>query len=383
VEPVFERYTEKARRVIFFARYEASQFGSSLIESEHLLLGILREDKEIADQFLRSATAVESIRVQIESRTVSRKKVSTSVDLPLSYECKRILEYGAEEGERLGHKHIGTGHLFLGILREEKCFAADILHERGLGVTQVRKWVAEPSSPPSPPSPEIGLDAQGRWTGPRGVDLERYSLKAARAILLAGREADQLASSAIEAEHLLLGVLREDKAISKQLLHSETAAESIRKQIESNDKRPKREPNTAQRQMADLRKLIRDLRQRMESAIANHQFEKARFLSGQERLERDRLYELAGKHGVDAFPAVESSPSGLPLSEQCERVLSLGAEEATLLKQRYIGTEHLLLGILREEKSFAADILHESGLQLAPAREEIARWNQEQGGDHV
>jgi ATP-dependent Clp protease ATP-binding subunit ClpA len=380
---MFERYTEKARRVIFFARYEASQFGSRCIESEHLLLGIFREDKEIADQFLRSAAAVESIRVQIESQTVSRKKVSTSLDLPLSQESKRILQYGAEEGERLGHKHIGTGHLFLGILREEKCFAADMLHERGLGLTQVRDWVAKPQSRASAPVPEIGLDTQGRWTGPRGVDLERYSLKAARAILLAGREADQFASSTIEAEHLLLGLLREDKAISKQLLHSETAVESIRKQIESNTLRPRREPITPQEQLAELRKRLRLIVNRMESAIANHEFEKARFYSDEERKEREAARQLVEKHGAEAFPAEESPSAGLPLSEQCQRVLNQGAEEATLLKQRYIGTEHLLLGILREEKSFAADILHESGLQLSQAREEIARWNQEQGGDHV
>src|SRR5207253_6904675 len=130
--PMFERYTEKARRVILFARYEASQFGSPYIESEHLLLGLLREDKALTNRFLRSHASVESIRKQIEGHTTIREKVSTSVDLPLSNECKRVLAYAAEEAERLSHKHIGTEHLLLGLLREEKCFAAEILHERGL-----------------------------------------------------------------------------------------------------------------------------------------------------------------------------------------------------------------------------------------------------------
>src|SRR5947208_2485917 len=135
---MFERYTEKARRVIFFARYEASQFGSPYIETEHLLLGLLREDKALANRFLRSHAAVESIRKQIEGHTTIREKVSTSVDLPLSHECKRVLAYGAEEAERLNHKHIGTEHLLLGLLREEKCFAAEILHERGLALDDPR-----------------------------------------------------------------------------------------------------------------------------------------------------------------------------------------------------------------------------------------------------
>jgi hypothetical protein len=82
---------------------------------------------------------VESIRKQIEGHTMVREKVSTSVDLPLGNECKRVLVYAAEEAERLSHKHIGTEHLFLGLLREEKCFAAAILHERGLTLERLRE----------------------------------------------------------------------------------------------------------------------------------------------------------------------------------------------------------------------------------------------------
>src|SRR5256712_10908769 len=136
---MFERYTEKARRVIFFARYEASQFGSPYIETEHLLLGLLREDKTLTNRFLRSHASIESIRKQVEGRTPSREKVSTSVDLPLSQECKGVLAYAAEEAERLANKHIGTEHLLLGLLREDKSFAAEILHERGLRLSQIRE----------------------------------------------------------------------------------------------------------------------------------------------------------------------------------------------------------------------------------------------------
>ena len=136
---MFERYTEKARRVIFFARYEASQFGSPYIETEHLLLGLLREDKALTNRFLRSHASIESIRKQIEARTTVREKISTAVDLPLSEECKRVLNYAAEEAEHLSHRHIGTEHLLLGLLREEKSFAAQILNERGLRISTVRE----------------------------------------------------------------------------------------------------------------------------------------------------------------------------------------------------------------------------------------------------
>jgi ATP-dependent Clp protease ATP-binding subunit ClpA len=64
------------------------------------------------------------------------------LDLPLSHECKRILAYAAEEAERLNHRHIGTEHLMLGILREEKCLAANILQERGLRLDRIREELA-------------------------------------------------------------------------------------------------------------------------------------------------------------------------------------------------------------------------------------------------
>jgi ATP-dependent Clp protease ATP-binding subunit ClpC len=136
---MFEKYTEKARRVIFFARYEASQFGSPFIETEHLLLGLIREDKNLTNRFFPKPNAsIDSIRKEIEGRATIREKVSTSVELPFSDECKRALNAAAEESERLSHKHIGTEHVLLGLLHEEKSVAAEILRERGLKLSMIR-----------------------------------------------------------------------------------------------------------------------------------------------------------------------------------------------------------------------------------------------------
>src|SRR5258708_11113391 len=108
---MFERYTERARRVISFARYEASQSGSPYIETEHLLLGLLREDKALlTNRFLRSDASVEFIRKQIAGHTAIREKVWTSVDLPSSNDCKRVLASSAEEAQCPSHKHTGTEH---------------------------------------------------------------------------------------------------------------------------------------------------------------------------------------------------------------------------------------------------------------------------------
>ncbi|PYS84501.1 MAG: ATP-dependent Clp protease ATP-binding subunit ClpC [Acidobacteria bacterium] len=140
---MFERYTEKARRVIFFARYEASQFGAPAIEPEHLLLGLMREDKTLTARFLaRAQTSLEAIRKEIEGRAPLREKISTSVELPLAPETKRVLAYAHEESDRLQHRHIGTEHLLLGLLREERSMAAEILYERGLKLHAVREEIS-------------------------------------------------------------------------------------------------------------------------------------------------------------------------------------------------------------------------------------------------
>src|SRR5271156_1337808 len=120
---MFERYTEKARRVIFFARREASEFGSPTIESEHILLGLVQESKGFMNRYLGDKASEAELRAEVLNYTVLRAPTSTSVDIPLSEECKHILMFGAHEAERLGHKHIGTEHLMLGILRTENSVA--------------------------------------------------------------------------------------------------------------------------------------------------------------------------------------------------------------------------------------------------------------------
>ena len=141
---MFERYTERARRVLFFARYEASQLGSISIETEHLLLGLIREGKGLTSRiFARSHLSLENIRKEIEGRSIFREKVSTSVEIPFSTETKRVLQYSAEEADRLLHNYIGTEHLLLGILREERSVAASILTERGMRLNTVREDIVQ------------------------------------------------------------------------------------------------------------------------------------------------------------------------------------------------------------------------------------------------
>jgi ATP-dependent Clp protease ATP-binding subunit ClpC len=123
---MFERFTEPARRTLFFARYEASELGGRTIEPEHLLLGLIRDgegrllDLPLAD-----------IRSDMIRAAEGRPKVATSVEIPFSPATKQALVRAAEEADRFGHGHIGPEHLWLALLRDESV-AASALVQRGL-----------------------------------------------------------------------------------------------------------------------------------------------------------------------------------------------------------------------------------------------------------
>jgi hypothetical protein len=158
---MFERYTERARRVIFFARYEASQFGSTSIETEHMLLGILREDPNGMKRFMGDAIDAKHLGDEVADRLTVREKIRTSIDLPLSHECKRILAHAADEAENLKHFHIGVEHLLLGILREEKSAAAQVLATRGLSLPAVREEMARSAAPQNEPEGDLAERFRG------------------------------------------------------------------------------------------------------------------------------------------------------------------------------------------------------------------------------
>src|SRR5580765_2329718 len=146
---MFERYTETARRILFRGRYEAARRGNPFVETEHLLLGLLHEDHALALRLLRSEHAIAALEAQVRSPEPAAA-AGTAVDLPLSDECKRVLAYGAEEAERMRHRHIGTEHLLLGLLREEGSRAAQALREAGLELSLVREQIGgQPQSMPA------------------------------------------------------------------------------------------------------------------------------------------------------------------------------------------------------------------------------------------
>ena len=179
---MFERFTEKARRVIFYARYDASQYGSRYIETEHLLLGLLREDHNTAQVLLPNLPSKEQIRQQIESKITHRERISTSVEVPLTKHSKRVLNIAAEEAERFGHRHVGTEHLLLALLQVEEGMASEILRESNVDLAKLRERIGK--LPPQ--TPISSTVAPSSWTHVAGPDTAIETLQEFVAYLRAG-----------------------------------------------------------------------------------------------------------------------------------------------------------------------------------------------------
>src|SRR5919204_5893027 len=156
---MFERFTEQARRVLFFAHEEASQLGSMRIDTEHVLLGLIRDPKALTKRlFADAGIALDDIRHEVLRRVPARSKTSTSPDIQFSAATNRVLQHTAEEADRLLHDYVGTEHVLLGLLSEEGSVAADVLTSRGLRLDRVREHIVkllsdgERPEHPGPPS---------------------------------------------------------------------------------------------------------------------------------------------------------------------------------------------------------------------------------------
>lgn len=139
---MFERYTEKARRSIFFARYYASQFGSPYIEPEHLLLGLMMHTAVLKE-------SGKAVRAEIEQGLARGEKTPTSVDLPVSESVKGTMQRAAEEADRLGHPYIGVEHLLLGLMAASDSAVPELLRKHGIDRELIlRESPAEPVEAP-------------------------------------------------------------------------------------------------------------------------------------------------------------------------------------------------------------------------------------------
>jgi hypothetical protein len=141
---MWQRFTERARRVVFFAQEEAARLGENYVGSEHLLLGLVREDDSVACRILdRLGIPLGKIRSEIEKQVTKGQGHQEGQDMQLTPRAKRVIDLAYEEARQLNHNYIGTEHLLLGLIREGDGLGARVLVKLGADLERTRAIVHE------------------------------------------------------------------------------------------------------------------------------------------------------------------------------------------------------------------------------------------------
>ena len=192
---MFERYTEAARRVLFFSREEVTFQGATTIEPEHLFLGLIREQGHVAAEVLSAAHLSPGL-LRKEIKRDSRPSVPLSAEIPFARSSKLVLQYGAEEADRLGHPDIGPEHLLLGLLREADSTVASVLTGHGLDLSTARAEVVRLRAMPQAAS--AGVSAGSEYAVGFGVEFADVAF-----LLHATREELQAAENAFDPDPIV------------------------------------------------------------------------------------------------------------------------------------------------------------------------------------
>jgi len=153
---MFNRFTERARKVILLAKEEAKRFNHDYMGTEHILLGLIREGEGVAAAVLQNlGLSPESIRIEVEKLVQPGPTTLVSGDIPFTPKAKKVIELAMDEARNLGHNYIGTEHLLLGLIREGEGVAAQVFQNLGLGLDKVRAEVMNLLGSGSPAQPEV------------------------------------------------------------------------------------------------------------------------------------------------------------------------------------------------------------------------------------
>ncbi|MFH0985250.1 MAG: ATP-dependent Clp protease ATP-binding subunit [Candidatus Omnitrophota bacterium] len=190
---MFDRFTERARKVIILAKEEAKRFNHDYIGTEHILLGLIKEGESVAAAVLQNlGLSLDTIRLEVEKLVQFGPSTVVSGDIPFTPKAKKVIELAMDEARRLGHNYIGTEHLLLGLIKEGEGVASHVLMNVGLDLNKVRSEVIKllgsttPNSEPGAPSPTMG--GSGMGSGPAGKSKTKTP-----ALDAFGRDLSQLA----------------------------------------------------------------------------------------------------------------------------------------------------------------------------------------------
>jgi ATP-dependent Clp protease ATP-binding subunit ClpA len=351
------RFTPRAQQVLALARKEADRFHHNYVGAEHLLLGLVNLGQGVAVSVLQKhGFDLETTRNAVEKQVGIGPEAKPTGNIPYTPRMKKILTEAQKEAKALNHSYVGTEHLLLGLLCESEGAAARVFRQFNLDVKKCRAEILreldpnfsddpklkaalvvleDPGAPPpnpgeAPPSPAASLPPSepktaeskfhwrrlGQWlrnkspgpsfTGAR--PLNNFTPRAQRVLALARKEADRFHHNYVGTEHLLLGLISLNQGVAVSVLQKmgldlETVRNAVEKQVGTGP---------------------------------------------------------------------ENKPTGnIPYTPRVKKSLALAQKEAKMLQHSYIGTEHILLGILREGDGVAARVLKILGVDIIRCRNEI------------
>ncbi|MEO8953019.1 MAG: Clp protease N-terminal domain-containing protein [Ktedonobacteraceae bacterium] len=306
----FDKFTERARKVLQYAQEEAQRFQHNYIGTEHLLLGLLRVEDSVAAKVLANlGVEILKARGAVEF-IIGRGDRIVLGEIGLTPRAKKVIELAVDEARHMNHRYIGTEHLLLGMVREGEGIAAGVLESLGVRLPKVRtETIRVLGQKPDAPSETLLVEQEDEVVGQKShaftAPFDKFTADSRRALAFAQEEAQLLQHNYIGTEHLLLGLLRANQTMAAQI----------------------------------LRRLGIDLH-KARGAVE--------FIIGR----GDRI--VLGEIG---------------LTPRAKKVIALAIDEASNLGHSTIGTEHILLGIVREGEGIAVGVIESMGVNREKVRE--------------
>jgi ATP-dependent Clp protease ATP-binding subunit ClpA len=330
----FDKFTERARKVLSLAQEEAQRFQHNYIGTEHLLLGLVREGEGVAAKVLSNlGVELNKVRSAVEF-SIGRGDRIVLGEIGLTPSAKKVIELAVDEAHRLNHHYIGTEHLLLGLVREGEGIASEVLQSLGANLEKVRTETIRVLSQPGPPQKMQGPPqlkaAQMEVEGPPQLIDE---LKALEAIL---REKEA-------------AIQRQEYELAAELRDREVKQRDLIARLESDWSRERENKERGQEAGEEKTEPVQD------------GDDKAQELSQEEK----DFIQTLGNLSQDERERFDT------FTVRARRVLRFSREEAQRFQHNYIGTEHLLLGLARENGGTAAAVLRNLGVGINKVRSSV------------
>ena len=380
---MYERFTDRARKVMLMANQEAQRLNHEYIGTEHLLLGLIKEGSGIAANVLKNLDIdLRNIRLEVERLVQSGPDMVTMGKLPQTPRAKKVVEYSMEESRNLNHNYVGTEHILLGMLREDEGIAGVVLLNFGLtpeiardmtlavlrhGIGGTNRGIPNALKSTAPPYPNEQADEMERLQSQKEEAIVRLDFEKAAAFR------DQI-------EEIKKAVLRAKMDELKQKIKSQMIEAQNPGKTES---KPQSKPLSLFSRFTDRARKVMQLANQ-EAQRFNHEY------IGTEHVLLGLIKEGSGvaanvlknlnidlrKIRLEVEKLIQSGPDmvtmgKLPQTPRAKKVIEYSMEEARNLNHDYVGTEHILLGLLREKEAVAAQVLMNLGLKLGNVRAEV------------